>query len=83
MAEMTTVKVSSQVRDRINANVKRRGNRTVDSYLRELLDRDEWQERLRGAAEDMRFAGDDEEYQAEINAWDALNADLHSGRDHR
>lgn len=76
MADSTTVKVSTQVRDRINANARRHGNLTVDAYLRDLLDQDEWRERLHGAAEDMRSAPEDEEYQAEVLAWDALNVDL-------
>ena len=72
MSGNATVKVSKELRDRINANARDSGGMTVDAYLRTLLDRDEWQQQLDSAAHDMRDAGSDIAYQEEVAEWDSL-----------
>jgi hypothetical protein len=69
----TTIKVPSDLRDRINAEASERGL-TAAGLLAELLDDYERAQRLAAAKEAMA-GGMDEEYWAEFAAWDAIAAD--------
>lgn len=70
----TTIKVSSELRDRIAAEARGRGE-SVGRFLEELLD--DWEHQQRMAAVGRAFAGPiDVEYRAETLAWDEISAGL-------
>lgn len=74
---MTTVKVSKSVRDRLIGRA-RRHRLTADAYVSQLLDADEWTERLDAAEKAMRSTPRNEwnEYLAETLRWEETQDDI-------
>ncbi len=69
---LTTIKVPTELRDRITADARGQGA-TVAGFLTAMLD--EWEHRRRMAAVGSAFAdGLDEDYRADLAAWDAITA---------
>lgn len=64
---MTTIKVSTELRDRINRDVKERGL-TAASLIEKLLDA--YERNCRMEAFGQAFKGADAEYWDEFSAWD-------------
>jgi len=68
----TTIKVSTDLRQRINQGATACGL-TAAGFIAELLEEHERAERF--AAFGRAFAGADSGYQAEVELWDATSAD--------
>lgn len=73
---MTTVKVSTKVRDQINAAAAERGL-SANSLLEKALEEWLWREQVKLAGRQMRAMSDEEraEYLAEVAEWDATLED--------
>lgn len=69
---MTTIKVSTQLRDRINHDARQRGV-TAASLIEELLDAHERSQRM--AAFGRAFRGADATYWDELRTWEATADD--------
>jgi hypothetical protein len=69
---MTTIKVPSELRDRINREARERGL-TASGLIEALLDADERRKRMAGFG--RSFHGADESYWGEFREWDAALAD--------
>ncbi len=73
----TTIEVSADLRDRIAAEARAQGT-TLAAFLDGLLE--DWSYRRRMAAVGAAFAhGLDDEYRADLAAWDAIGAGLPDG----
>lgn len=70
---MTTLKVRSSTRDRINAGARER-QMTADQYLGYLMEEAAWATRIEQARVDM--ANLDDDYVDESRAWDAAQSYL-------
>ena len=68
----TTIKVPTELRDRINSEA-RAGGLTAAGLIAKLLD--ERQRAARFAALGRAFAGADESYQREVGSWDTTSSD--------
>jgi hypothetical protein len=71
---LTTIKVPVELRDRIATDAREQG-KTLAAFLVTVVE--EWEHRQRMAAVGQAFAsGLDEDYRAELAAWDAITASL-------
>lgn len=72
----TTIKVSAELRDRINAVAAERGL-TAGSLVEKLLDDMLWRQQVELAKSQMRSASKEEwdDYMAEFSAWDVTLSD--------
>lgn len=76
-ADITTIKVTKPLRDRISTAAGR-GHQTVQGFLEAVMDQYDRQQRLEAMASAMRSASAAtmDEYRAETAEWEALDADL-------
>ena len=72
----TTIKVSVELRDRINRDAQERGV-TAAGLIEKLLDG--YERRRRMEAFGRAFRGADQEYRDEFREWDVTLADGHDG----
>jgi hypothetical protein len=70
---MTTIKVPTELRDRIRASARSRGT-TAAGLLTELLDEHERAERFAAVKAAYVRLSPDDDYWAETRAWEALEA---------
>lgn len=73
---VTTIKVTSELRDRLNAVAAEQGL-TAGSMVEKLLDEWLWRQQVERAITQMRSMTPDEkaEYMAEFHAWDGTLSD--------
>lgn len=76
-ADVTTIKVTKPLRDRIN-DAAGRGHQTVQGFLEAVMDDYDRQQRLAAMAAAMNSADAAamDEYRDETAAWEALDRDL-------
>lgn len=72
----TTIKVTTEVRDRLNALAAEEG-RTAGSVVEKLLDEYLWRQKVELAKKQMREAPPEvwEDYMAEVRLWDSTLMD--------
>jgi hypothetical protein len=69
----TTIKVSTELRDRISASARSRGT-TAAGLLTELLNEHERAQRFAAVKSAYARLSPEDDYWAKTRAWDALNA---------
>lgn len=72
---LTTIKVPTELRDRISRNAKQR-NMTLSALLRELVDAYDREQRFAAIRDAYARLPADDDYREEIAEWDSVDADL-------
>ena len=74
MAATTTIKVTPQARDRINARARAQGL-TPATYVERLVDEDDRRQRFAAVRAGYAALSPDDDYYAETAEWDTTNSD--------